>query len=133
MVTDPVLAYARPDVEALVWSTITPLVPKDDATSWAYSAHDASTPAGWLSIVSVQVDVRAKYKQAAYAKADAVRRAVQGLVGGPWPLGVVNRVDVTEGPFFQSDVTGRPRYITRFDLWVHPRPQPARRNKESTQ
>jgi hypothetical protein len=119
MMTDPVFDYARPDVEALVWATVGPL---GGVTSWAYTANDVRTPAGWLSQVSVQVDVRARSKQAAYARADAARRLLMGLPGQAWPGGVVNRVDTVEGPFWLADPTGAPRYVARYDLYVHPLP-----------
>lgn len=128
MAADPVLDYARPDVEALVWDTIKALARNKDITSWAYAANDPRTPAGWLSITSVQVDVRARYKQAAAAKADTVRRLLLGLPHQPWDGGVIARVNIVEGPFYLADVDGRPRYTLRCDVFAHPH----RASKEST-
>ena len=116
---DPVLAYARPDVEQLVYQTVKPL---GGVITWAYTAGEAS-PDGWLFTLSIQVDVRAHRKSAALARADACRRAVCALPWAEWPGGVIARVDVTEGPFWLPDENGAPRYVSRFAVMAHPRPR----------
>jgi hypothetical protein len=116
---DPALEYPRPDVEALVWKTVRDL---GSITSWAYTALSLPAPAGWLSAVSVQVDARGNSKAATYARADRARRRVQALVEVDWPDGVVSSVEVVEGPFWNPDVDGAPRYTARYEVRVHPRP-----------
>ena len=115
---DPVLHYPRPDVEALVWSTVRLF---GGVVTWAYTTAERDLY-GWLSTVNVQVDARAGRKGEAYRRADLIRRAVCALPWTDWDQGVVARVDTTEGPFWLPDVDGAPRYVARYAISVHPRP-----------
>jgi hypothetical protein len=115
---DPVLDYARPDVERYVWSSVRDL---GGVQTWCYTAAEGELP-GWLAVVYVQVDVRAGRKGDAYRRADQVRRALCALPFAYWPDGVVTRVDTTEGPFWMPDDDGAPRYVARYAVTVHPLP-----------
>ncbi len=115
---DPVLQYARPDVEQLVYETVRPL---GGIVTWADSAGERDLP-GWTVRTLVQVDVRAHRKSAASQRADVVRRAVCALPWASWPDGVIVRVDTIEGPFWLPDENGAPRYVARYAVWSHPRP-----------
>lgn len=116
---DPVLNFARPDVEALIYRTVVPL---GGVVSWSYSAAERDLP-GWLVTVDVQVDVRAGRKGDAYRRADEVRRAMCALPWADWADGVVSRVDITEGPSWLPDGSnGAPRYVARYAVVIHPRP-----------
>lgn len=125
---DPVLAYEMPDVEALVWSTISHLADDHGAsvTSWSYSNDPvpASGPAGWSSGNSIEIDVRDQSKARAFRRADTARRLVMGLAGQPWSGGVVNVVRWLGGPIWQPDYdTGKPRYLVQLLVQVHPSSQ----------
>ena len=77
---DPVLDYARPDVEALVGEVIDGL--GVGTVTWAYTAAEGpDSLRGWVAAVSVQVDTRAHNRREAYRQADAARRVVCAL---PW-------------------------------------------------
>lgn len=115
---DPVLDYARPDVEQLVYQVVKPL---GGVVSWAYTAAERDLR-GWLTSVNVQVDIRSHNKTNALRRADLARRAVCALPWVDWPDGVVARVDVLEGPFWLPDENGGPRYVARYGLIVHPVP-----------
>lgn len=112
---DPVLAYAAPDVEAFAYEAIKPL---GGVITWAYTAGRGD-PAGWLVTVSIQVDIRAHNRGSASARADAARRVICALPWAEWPGGVINRVDVLEGPFWLPD-QGAPRYVARYAITAHP-------------
>ena len=120
---DPVLAYARPAVELAVRDAVRHL---GGTVTWCYAAAD-SQPRGWLSVVDVQVDVRANSKSSAWRRADACRRAVKLMPFGTHPHGVIARVDTTDGPFWLPDP--RPRYVARYAVWCHPR-RPASLERE---
>jgi hypothetical protein len=122
---DPVLGYAAPDVEQLVFEAIRPL---GGVITWSYTAGPGD-PAGWLWTVSIQVDIRAHSRGAASARADAARRVVCALPWAAWPDGVISRVDVIEGPFWMPDQGGAPRYVARYAITAHPARvrQPTRR------
>ena len=115
---DPVLSYARPDVEQLVYQTVKPL---GGVITWAYGAGEGPFD-GWQTTLNIQVDVRAHRKSAALARADACRRALCALPWVEWPDGVIVRVDVTEGPYWLPDANGAPRYVARYAVMAHPRP-----------
>lgn len=119
-VLDPVLNFPRPDVEALVWRTIRSI---GGVEQWVFTSNEMDLR-GWLTVVSIQVDVRAGRKGQAFRNADQVRRAVCALPWVEWADGVVCRVDVTEGPLWLPDDDGAPRYVVRFAVTVHP-PRPA--------
>jgi hypothetical protein len=124
MAPDPILAYPRPDVEALVFATAKPF---GGVVTWAYAAQESGGLPGWLTATSVQVDVRAGSREAARARADEIRRAVCALPFAPWDEGVVARVNVTEGPFWFPDPDGAPRYVARYEVLAHPLPAQPRR------
>ena len=116
MAADPVLAYDRPDVDALVHDTV-----KDfgGVTNWVYAANDVGLR-GWLIASSVQVDVRASSRAAAWQRAEAVRRTLCDLPSVPWDGGVVTRVNVLEGPQWLPDPDGAPRFVARYEFIAHP-------------
>lgn len=113
--TSPVIV--QPDLEAWVWSNIGDL---PGVTSFAYAAEQLD-PAGWLYVHHVQVDARSKRKAAASDTAETVRQRLVALPGVDWPEGVVCYVQPTEGPFWNPDPDGLPRYCTRYEIRVHPR------------
>jgi hypothetical protein len=112
---DPVLSYPAPDVEALAYEAIKPL---GGVITWSYTASRGDPP-GWLTTVSIQVDIRAHNRASASARADAARRLICALPWSGWPGGVINRVDVLEGPFWFPD-QGAPRYVARYAITAHP-------------
>jgi len=118
---DPALDYPRPDMELLVWETISPL---GGCQSWSYSVIEEPPSwngAGWLSTTYVQVDCRAGSRHDANARADAARQAICALPwAASWPHGRVCRVAVEEGPFWLPDPDGAPRYVARYALTAHP-------------
>ena len=121
---DPVLRFARPAVELAVRDAVRS---RGGAVTWCYAATEGQ-PRGWLSVVDVQVDVRANSRSSAWRRADACRRAVCLL---PWhsePRGVIAGVDVTNGPFWLPDSDGRPRYVARYAISAHPS-RPARKEE----
>ena len=109
------LGYPAPDVEAFAYEAIRPL---GGVITWAYTAGRGD-PAGWLVTVSIQVDIRAHNRGSASARADAARRVICALPWAGWPGGVINRVDVLEGPFWLPD-QGAPRYVARYAITAHP-------------
>lgn len=113
---DPALYFERPNIQELVFRAVQPL---GGIVTWVYTAGEGDPP-GWIFRASVQVDCRAHNRLAADRRADAVRRAVCALPWVWWREGVVNRVDVIEGPFSEPD-GGRPRFIVRFRITFHPR------------
>lgn len=121
---DPVLDYPRPDVEALVVAYLEQLNPPRSklVTVWCYTTTDYDQPSpGWLTGVYLQVDVRAKTKEAAWGIADQARRLIHSLPWFDWAGGIVTRVDNVEGPFWLPDPDGCPRYVARYEVRVHPR------------
>jgi len=118
---DPTLDYARPDMELLVWETISPL---GGCASWAYSITDSPEPwngTSWLSTTYVQVDCRAGSRHDAHERAKAARQAICALPwASSWPHGRVCNVVVEEGPFWLPDPDGAPRYVARYALSAHP-------------
>jgi hypothetical protein len=113
---DPALARPRPDIDQHIHAVIKPA---GGTTVWTYALVDRQPP-GWLTEASVQVDVRSTGKAMAFTRADMVRRAICSLPLVPWPEGVVNRVDVIDGPFWLPDQTGAPRYVARYRVVFHP-------------
>jgi hypothetical protein len=114
-VTSPAPVIHQPDLEAWVWAQIGTL---GWVNSFAYSA-DQEWP-GWVYRHFVQVDCRAKRKQAAHDLAEQVRQVICALPDTPWAEGVVSYVDPVEGPFWLPDPDGLPRYVTRYEIRVHP-------------
>jgi hypothetical protein len=99
-----------PDVEAIVYSTISDL---GGIQSFAYDAGSS-----WPFVsdrVCVQIDVYAASKKAAHDKAYEVRRRLIEL-----PFGDMNvsLVEVIAGPFWQQADDGAPRYIIRTAVTV---------------
>lgn len=113
---DPVLAYSAPDVELAVFTAIKPL---GGVITWSYTSARGDPP-GWLTTVSVQVDIRSHNRASASARADAARRVICSLPWAPWPGGVITRVDVIDGPFWLPDDSGAPRYVARYAIAAHP-------------
>jgi hypothetical protein len=113
--TSPAPVIAQPDIEAHVWAQIGGLA---GVTSFAYAAEQLYP--GWVYAHHVQVDARARRKQAARDLAEQVRQIVVALPDAPWAEGTVATVDVTEGPFWLPDDDGLPRYVARYEIRVHP-------------
>jgi hypothetical protein len=113
--TAPVIV--QPDAEALVWSVLKDL---PGVTSFAYAATGFWP--GWTWSHFIQADARAKRKQAARDTAETVRQRIMALPDTPWDQGTVCYVQPVEGPFYQPDPDGLPRYTARFEIRVHPRP-----------
>jgi hypothetical protein len=112
--TVPVIV--QPDLEAWVWAQISDL---PGVTSFAYAAVQMWP--GWVYAHSVQVDARAKRKTAARDTAETARQRIVALPGIDWPEGTVCYVQPVEGPFWQPDPDGLPRYTARYEIRVHPR------------
>jgi len=116
---DPALSYERPDIELHALRAVKPL---GGVITWCYTAGEGDPP-GWIFTANIQVDVRANNRVNAERRADAVRRAICALPARYWDEGVVNRVDVVDGPFWQPDENNAPRYVARFAIVFHPRAQ----------
>lgn len=106
----------RPDVEAAVWAAIRHL---PNVTSFCF-AQESPLPR-WVTVAGIQVDARAPRRQLALDRAENARLALEQLPGQDWPGGVIAFVAVTEGPFWNPDDDGEPRYTTRYEVRVHPR------------
>lgn len=104
-----------PDVEAWVWDNIGQL---PGVTSFMYAAVHGWPH--WLVAYSVQIDARAKTKQAASNVAEQVRQIICALPGVAWPEGVVSYCQPVEGPFWNPDPDGGPRYCARYEIRAHP-------------
>jgi hypothetical protein len=112
---DPALLVPRPDIEHWVYRLLKPI---GQFQVWTYAVVDLD-PSGWAAAASLQLDVFASEKGVAYRLADAARRLVCSLPLVTWPEGVVNRVDVVDGPFWFPADTG-PRYVARYRVVFHP-------------
>lgn len=106
----------QPDVEAWVWANLRHL---PGVTSFCFS--QVRQVPGWIVAASIQVDARAPRRTPAAVRAEDARLAMMALPGADWPEGTVSHVAVTEGPFFEPDDDGRPRYLARYEVRVHPR------------
>jgi hypothetical protein len=106
-----------PDVEAWVWANIRQL---PGVTSFTYSVQHGWPH--WLVAHFLQIDARAKSKQAASDLAEQVRQIVCALPGVPWAEGVCSYVQPVEGPFWMADPDGGPRYCARYEIRAHPLP-----------
>lgn len=124
-VTHPEIA--APDAEAWAWANLRGI---GGVTSFAYTATQLD-PAGWLTSTFLQVDARAARRTAAREAAEQARRRLLALPSTPWPEGVVCLAAVVEAPFWLPDDDGRPRYVARYEIRVHPRPSPPGRGPAS--
>lgn len=106
----------QPDLEAWVWANVRDLA---GVTSFGYASTQLEI--GWLYAHFIQIDARAKRKQAARDQAEIVRQRMCALPDVPWPEGVISYVQPVEGPYWLPDPDGLPRYLTRFEFRVHPR------------
>jgi len=120
---DPALTYAQPDIEWHIYQVIAPL---GGTVTWSFAGNQGDPP-GWIFRTQIQVDVRASSKGKARQRADEARRAIQALPWTPWDEGVVSRVDVTAGPFWQPGGHNEPRYVARYLVTYQPQrwPRPA--------
>jgi hypothetical protein len=114
--TSPAPVIVQPDLEAWVWANVRDL---PGVTSWAYAA--AQQWPGWLMAHFVQIDARAKRKDAARQVAEVVRQRMCALPDVAWPDGVVAYCQPVEGPAWLPDDDGLPRYFARYEIRVHPR------------
>jgi len=118
MATAPVIV--QPDLEAFVYEALRGLGGVD---SFAYTA--LSPWPGWIVAHFIQVDARARRKDAARGLAEQARQTMMALPDRPWPEGVVCYVQVVEAPFWLPDLEdGGPRYVARYEVRVHPRRSP---------
>jgi hypothetical protein len=117
MMDAPVIV--QPDLEAHVYDALKALGGVD---SFAYTAVQRWP--GWIMAHFVQVDARAKRKQAARDLAEQARQILMALPDRPWADGAVCYVDAVEGPFWLPDEDGSPRYVARYEVRVHPRRSP---------
>ena len=106
----------QPDAEALVYGALRELAGVD---SFTYSANQIWP--GWIMAHFVQVDARAKRKEAARQLAERARQIMTALPDRPWADGTVCYVQGVEGPFWLPDPDGSPRYTARYEVRVHPR------------
>jgi len=113
--TAPVIT--QPDLEAFVWQQVSQVA---GVTSFSYAAVMDHLP--WVVAHSIQVDARAKTKQAASDRAEQVRQIMWGLPQVPWANGVIAYVQAVEGPFWLPDPDGGPRYTARYEVRCHPVP-----------
>ncbi len=108
----------QPDIEAWVWANIRGVT---GTNSFAYAASQVGHT-GWIWAHFVQVDVRSKHnKQTARDGAERVRQIMSALPEADWGEGTICYLQVTEGPFWLPDDDGLPRYVTRYEIRVHPR------------
>lgn len=112
--TAPVIV--QPDLESFVYEQLSVLT---GVTSFAFAAMQMDAP-GWIYAHSIQVDARAGRKSAARDLAEKARQIIMALPGQPWADGVVCYVQATDGPFWQADPNGGPRYTARYEIRVHP-------------
>lgn len=116
MMPSPAVLIPQPDLEKWVWDNIGHL---KGVTSFAYSALQDYP--GWQYVYGVQVDCRARRKQAARDLSHAVLRILMALTWLPWPEGQITYMQPTEGPFWNPDPEdGMPRYTARYEIRVHP-------------
>lgn len=106
----------QPDAEAWVWSQLSGL---GGVTMFSYAA--AQHWPGWIYAHFLQVDARAKTKQAARDLAERCRQVMMSLPDAPWAEGALCFVEPVEGPFWFPDDDGAPRYTARYEIRVHPR------------
>jgi hypothetical protein len=107
---------AQPDLEAHVWALLESI---KGVSMWAYAATQLD-PAGWLFAYFLQVDARHKDKQSSRDLAERVRQVMARLPEVPWAQGCVCYLQCTEGPFWLPDDSAAPRYVTRYEVRVHP-------------
>lgn len=105
----------HPDLEAWVWANVKDL---PGVNSFTVAAVHTWPP--WLVAYTVQIDARAKTKQAASDLAEQIRQVITGLPDVPWPEGWVAYTQPVEGPFWMPDPDGAPRYVTRYEIRAHP-------------
>lgn len=106
----------HPDIEAFVWAQIKRI---PGVQSWLY-ASVYEWP-GWQYRHSLQVDVRSQRRRVARDRAEEVRLIICALSDVDWPEGVVTYCQPTEGPFYDPDDDGTPRFVARYEVRVHPR------------
>ncbi len=116
----PAPVIVQPDLEAWVWSQVKYL---PGVTLFTYAAIQMWP--GWVYAYSLQIDARAKTKQAARDLAEQVRQLVNSLPDRLWPDGVISYVQPVEGPFWLPDDDGVPRYCARYEIRAHPNRQAA--------
>lgn len=107
--------FPQPDLEAHLWDQIRHL---PGVTSFCYAASPDHL--GWVVASNVQIDARAKTKEAASDLAEQARQSVMRLPDAPWAEGVVCYVQGVEGPFWLPDPDGGPRYCARYEIRAHP-------------
>lgn len=110
------LNHARPDIEFYVWQSIRQL---GDVVCWTISAGEVD-PHGWATQTNIQVDSRGFNRARASQVADYCRRTIKALQFKDWSDGVVCSVDCTDGPTWQPDQNGNPRYVARYSIVTHP-------------
>lgn len=110
------LNWARPDIEFYVWQSVRHL---GDIVCWTISASEVD-PHGWATMTNIQVDTRSYSRARASQIGDQCRRIIKALPFKPWSDGVVCSVDITDGPTWQPDTNGAPRYIARYSITTHP-------------
>lgn len=113
--TAPNPVIRQPDVEAHVWASVRHL---PGVTSFLY--QQTRLWPGWVVAAQLQVDARAPRKQRARDLAEDARVIIEALPAAPWDGGVVSHVIVREGPQWEPDDDGGPRYYARYELRVHP-------------
>jgi hypothetical protein len=114
---DPALAIERPDIERRVHAVIKPLT---GTQVWCYALTEGD-PSGWLTVASIQVDIRATGKAIAWRRADHARRLISAMPWAhDWADGVVCAVDTIDGPYWLPDPNGAPRYTARYRVVFHP-------------
>jgi len=116
MMTFPVIE--QPDLEAWVWEQLSPV---HGLTAFSYAA--SSMLWNWQYAHFIQVDARAKTKQAARDLAELARQVLCALPAEDWADGVVSYVQPVEGPFWLPDDDSAPRYTARYEIRCHPRRQ----------
>lgn len=113
--TTPAPVITAPDLEAWVWAQLRDL---PGVTSFTYAVTHVWP--GWVLAYSIQVDARAKRKQAARDTAETARQRMNALPSIPWPDGVVCYAQTTDGPAWLPDPDGLPRYTARYEIRAHP-------------
>jgi hypothetical protein len=111
------LNFSRPDIEYWVWQNVRGL---GDIVCWTIGTSEVD-PHGWASVSSIQVDAKARNRDRASTIADQARRIIKSLPWTEWDGGVIGAVDCTDGPLWQPDQNGTPRYVARYSITYHPK------------
>lgn len=116
---DDALFLSRPDIEHFVWRLISRLS-KANIILWTYGISEVDRQPGWAISTFLQVDTRGPNRERALVLADESRRLIKALPWIYWDGGIVAAVDLLDGPRWEPDQDGMPRYVARYSIVTHP-------------